>query len=205
MTTEIAILGWGSLLWESGADFDSWHDEWRLDGPVLELEFSRISKSRLGALTLVVDREHGTPNTVAWCLSTRKRSEDAIADLRCREGTELHNIHRIDVADDCPADETATAVWQWARQKKLDVVLWTGLGSNFATKIRQPFSVDSAIAYLKGRSPAAKVKAAEYIWNAPDFIRTPLRTAMQSAPWFARQNDDEGEAMQRPGPPVTKS
>src|SRR5438105_3189676 len=30
---KIAILGWGSLLWEGGVDFDRWHDEWRYDSP----------------------------------------------------------------------------------------------------------------------------------------------------------------------------
>jgi hypothetical protein len=57
MPPQIAMLGWGSLLWEGGADFDRWRNEWRFDGPTLSLEFSRISSSRLGALTLVVD--HG--------------------------------------------------------------------------------------------------------------------------------------------------
>jgi hypothetical protein len=54
MPPKIAILGWGSLLWEGGAEFDRWHDEWRLDGPVLRLELSRVSSRRLDALTLVI-------------------------------------------------------------------------------------------------------------------------------------------------------
>jgi len=53
---KIAILGWGSLLWDaSDAEFDSLHDEWKTDGPVLKLEFSRKSASRLNALTLVIE------------------------------------------------------------------------------------------------------------------------------------------------------
>lgn len=47
MPPQIALLGWGSLLWEGGAEFDRGHDEWRLDGPELKLEFSRVSTSRL--------------------------------------------------------------------------------------------------------------------------------------------------------------
>jgi hypothetical protein len=52
MQPQIAILGWGSLLWEGGTDFDRHHGDWQFDGPTLRLEFSRISTSRLGALTL---------------------------------------------------------------------------------------------------------------------------------------------------------
>src|SRR5256885_15588809 len=63
MQPKIAILGWGSLLWEGGADFDRHHEDWQFDGPTLRLEFSRMSPSRLGALTLVIDPLHGSPAT----------------------------------------------------------------------------------------------------------------------------------------------
>lgn len=52
---KIAILGWGSLIWDERPEFDSHHEEWTSGGPVLQLEFSRISESRKGALTLVID------------------------------------------------------------------------------------------------------------------------------------------------------
>ena len=56
---KIAILGWGSLLWDRQAEFDKHHDDWQFDGPSLQLEFSRVSESRKDALTLVVDTNHG--------------------------------------------------------------------------------------------------------------------------------------------------
>ena len=74
----IAILGWGSLLWEGGLEFDSWHDAWEYDGPILKLEFSRISEKRLKALTLVIDTENGAETAVAWCLSKRMTLADAM-------------------------------------------------------------------------------------------------------------------------------
>ena len=80
----IGILGWGSLLWEGGREFDDWHGPWQYDGPNLKIEFSRVSERRLGALTLVIDAEYGSPTTVAWCLSKRETLEDAICDLRCQ-------------------------------------------------------------------------------------------------------------------------
>jgi len=42
----IAILGWGSLLWETQPGFDQLHDDWHFDGPVLEAsERTAISKT----------------------------------------------------------------------------------------------------------------------------------------------------------------
>ena len=83
----IAILGWGSLLWEGGPEFDRWHAPWEYDGPVLKLEFSRVSEKRLKAMTLVIDAEHGVEIAVAWCVSKRTALADATRDLRVREGT----------------------------------------------------------------------------------------------------------------------
>lgn len=191
MLPQVAILGWGSLLWEGGGEFDRWHDDWRYDGPSLKLEFSRVSSSRLGALTLVVDAQHGSPTTVAWCLSRRKDPEDdpedAIADLRCREGCSVRNIARLNLPSaprEAVQPEGAKEITAWAQTRKLDVVVWTALPSNFEVEAKKPFTVSEAIAYLCQLPPAAKVKAAEYIWRAPKFVRTPLRTAMEREAWF---------------------
>jgi hypothetical protein len=96
MQPRMAILGWGSLLWEEHPEFDQWHDDWEPDGPTLKLEFSRVSSTRLGALTLVIDPNHGAPTRVAWCLSKRKDPDDAVVDLRCREGCPIRYIARMD-------------------------------------------------------------------------------------------------------------
>jgi hypothetical protein len=50
VASRIAILGWGSLIWEVHPAFDVYHWEWLADGPTLKLEFSRKSTSRKGAL-----------------------------------------------------------------------------------------------------------------------------------------------------------
>ena len=187
MPPQTAILGWGSLLWEGGAEFDRWHDDWRYDGPSLSLEFSRVSSSRLGALTLVVDPNHGSPTTVAWCLSKRNDPVEAVADLRCREACAVKHIARLELplAQGSPSTHGgASAVAEWAEARRLDAVVWTALESNFEKEVKRPFSVDAALAYLKGLSPEAKVRAAEYVWRAPVFVRTALRTALEREPWF---------------------
>lgn len=186
---KIAILGWGSLLWDCSEEFDRWHDAWQKDGPTVKLEFSRISARRSGALTLVIDEEHGSPVTVAWCCSKRTQLEDAMCDLRCREGTSVANIGRL--GPTAPGERsnnsvTETSLSDWARQKELGDVVWTALRSNFAGRSpdHQPFSVDNALAYLKNLPPEGKSKAAEYVWRAPPFVKTPLRSALEKEPWF---------------------
>lgn len=179
----IAILGWGSLLWEQAPDFDCWRGAWQLDGPVLSLEFSRISKSRSGALTLVVDPEHGTPNRVAWCCSRRHALEPAIDDLRRREGTTTGHIGAVGrsfarVRSRHPP--TNEAVLYWTTAHGLDAAIWTDLPSNFGEKTGRPFSVPAAIDYLQSLDPAARERAFEYIRKTPPFIRTPLRGALRA-------------------------
>ncbi len=187
----IAILGWGSLLWEEHPDFDRHHGHWQDDGPTLKLEFSRFSTTRLSALTLVIDEEHGTPTTVAWSLSKRATPEDAVCDLRSREGTTLENIGSTSVSE-APSATNANpanhAIGRWARTKTLDAVIWTALKSNFLKGTNQRFSVEAAVTHLKALGPAAKVKAAEYVWRAPDFVRTPLRSVLESEPWFKQSS-----------------
>jgi hypothetical protein len=70
---QIAILRWGSLLWDGQNNryFDVLHGPWMFDGPELQLEFSRKSQTRSGALTLVIDSKHGASSRVAYAVSTR--------------------------------------------------------------------------------------------------------------------------------------
>lgn len=188
MSTEkqkIAILAWGSLLWEERPEFNEQHEkEWYFDGPVLNLEFSRKSSSRQGALTLVIDDINGTPTQVAWCLSIRQSVEDAICDLRCREGTTLRNIRSIRLPTDS-SSSPCPIIATWASEKYLDAVIWTALESNFNGDGRPDFSVNAAVEYIKTLDPCGKSMAAEYIWRAPAFVKTPLRDALQQEPWFS--------------------
>jgi hypothetical protein len=181
----IAILGWGSLLWEPGKDFEEWIElPWATDGPEIKIEFSRISNKRSGALTLVIDPK-GTTTTVAWCSSKRSQVEDAIADLRCREGTTMANIGCI-CLDKLPPEPKSPEkeIIAWAMKKKIDAVVWTALEGNFEKETGKPFTLAAAIAYIKALDPEGKARAAEYIWKAPDFVKTEVRFALQKEPWF---------------------
>lgn len=187
MTPHIAILGWGSLLWDEHPDFDGQHGEWKLDGPELQIEFSRISQSRQGALTLVIDPTNGVGCQVAYTASTRRDADDAICDLRSREGTTRSNIgfYFADGSRSQSKDKgTLATVKTWATAKNIDVVVWTDLPTNFEIQQSRKFSVESALAYLRKLDAKAKAGASEYVWCAPDFVRTPLRTALEAMPRF---------------------
>lgn len=183
----VGILGWGSLLWEADAQFDSCHGAWQYDGPSLRLEFSRVSNSRLKALTLVIDSRHGVDTTVAWTLSKRGSLEEAISDLRCRERTTLAGVGRVSTETSAGRSRDSAslaAVAPWGETKQLDAVVWTDLPNNFKKEAGRPFSVESAVAFLQDLNPASKVEAAEYIRRAPEFVKTPLRKALQQLPLF---------------------
>jgi hypothetical protein len=187
----IALLGWGSLLWDRRADFDEHHEPWQLDGPSLKVEFSRVSRSRNDALTLVLDARNGQSCQVAYAFSKRRDPDDAICDLRCREGSTLSNIGFC-FADgsrhQSRSDEVLKDIRNWALPKAINVVIWSDLASNFERKSkgRESFSIESALFHIQALDAEGKAKAAEYVWRAPEFIETPLRGILQSQPWFPR-------------------
>jgi hypothetical protein len=81
--------------------------------------------------------------------------------------------------------QTEGSILAWAKERKLDAVVWTALTSNFEKEAKKPFSIDAVAAYVKTLSPAGKAKAAEYVWRAPEFVQTAVRLALQQEPWFS--------------------
>ena len=79
---------------------------------------------------------------------------------------------------------THESIKTWAMAKGIDAVIWTDLASNFVDACGHRFSIAAAVAHLQGLDPVAKAGAAEYVWRAPAFITTPLRTILQAEPWF---------------------
>lgn len=77
----IAILGWGSLIWDK-RDLPIVGD-WQAGGPVLPIEFSRVSGD--GRLTLVIDEQNGADVTTRYARSERVNLSEAVASLQKRE------------------------------------------------------------------------------------------------------------------------
>lgn len=190
---KIAILGWGSLLWDDcRPEFAKQVQNWISDGPNLKIEFSRVSKQRDGALTLVLDAENGQACQVAYALSRRKKPDDAICDLRNAEKTTLANVgfyfadhSRRQVRD----ENVLRIIEEWASEKQIDVVIWTDLESNFqkSSNTKSSFSIEAAIGHILALKGNGKVEAVKYVWRAPVFVRTPLREALEREPWFRQR------------------
>ena len=93
--SRIAILGWGSLIKQPKRL--PLQGGWKSDGPVLKIEFSRISND--GRLTLVID-PLGSEIKTYHARSARTELDDAICDLMIRERTSKENIKTILIS--CP-------------------------------------------------------------------------------------------------------
>ena len=166
----ICILGWGSLIWDVRPEFDGHHSTWQFDGPTLKLEFSRVSESRQGALTLVIDPAHGAPCRIACAESTRTNPDDAVCDLRNREGTVLRNIGVMFLDGSKVqggSEDTLEAIRIWGQEESEHYSVGTDVRSNFQEKAGMPFSVEAACTYLQGLSAEAKASySAEYVRRA---------------------------------------
>lgn len=179
---KIAIIGWGSLIWEprdlprSGV--------WQVGGPELPIEFSRISRDC--RLTLVIDFENGEYVSTRYVLSPCVDINDAIEDLKLREGTSnKENIGYVDLCNNKQSggkdnpEKVCEIIRNWCGKKNFDGAAWTALPCNFKEEAREEFSVDPAINYLNGLPETARKNALKYIRNAPEEIMTPLRRRLK--------------------------
>lgn len=185
---KIAILGWGSLTWDK-CDLPKVKGDWARGGPSLPIEFSRVSESRGGILTLVIDQQNGVNVSTRFAISSRIALEDAICDLRTREKTVVLRIGYVDLisgSQRCNAMPQADIIIRrWALENSFDAAVWTDLPSNFQKEIKKEFSVAAAVEYLQSRSEDVAKDAREYIYKAPKEVETPLRRFLEHHPWFS--------------------
>ena len=173
----IACLGWGSLLWNPGTLPVA--SRWSDDGPRLPIEFRRISVD--GRLTLIVDLASEPIGTYQALLDVPDL-ESAVAALAAREIAPSHHIGRWSPseahAEVCP--EVLATIAAWARDHRLDGVVWTDLPPTFQERAGQPWSIEAAISYLENLPPGpVQRRAAEYIRRAPALTRTRSRRAFE--------------------------
>jgi hypothetical protein len=185
---KIAILGWGSLIWDTGSLLIT-GDGWRLGGPKLPLEFSRISSSRKGALTLVIDENRGELAPARYAMSQRDSLDDAIEDLRSREGCPQGRIgfvcsHQRE-KERSKVPGIADKVREWAEAHKFDAVIWTNLPPNFDCQLDRESWLDKAVEYLDNLRGEGLEKAREYVRKAPPEVDTPLRRRLAENHWLA--------------------
>ncbi len=179
---KIAIIAWGSLVWDPRTL--PYKGDWELNGPVLCIEFSRVSND--GRLTLVVDGDNGVQVPTRFATSTRTELHDAVADLQDREGTILKRIGFVNCTDDSnsaglfsqPGD-TFQNVREWSKKNGFDATIWTALPGSFKEKTGEDFSLHAAEAYLKRLPKTTQKIALQYVIKAPKEVKTPLRKHLE--------------------------
>jgi len=192
---KIAVLAWGSLIWEPRGLKTS--SEFAPTGPVLPIEFSRVSGGR--RLTLVID-----DNTSAACqtyVATSKfdKLDEALQNLWIREGTGDEQLPQqirastrvafVDIGAKAANKhalrhnpKAVEAICSWAIASSFDAVIWTGLVSDFLAKTGKTFSVAAAIEHIAGLAEAELATALHYVRKAPPEVQTPVRAAV-TARW----------------------
>ena len=95
--SKIAVIGFGSLLWDLDDLAPKVSGKWKMyEGPVLPLEFSLVSKKRHFALALVIDYLDGAHCPTCVIDSIRSDISASVADLAERERMAPSNIGFID-------------------------------------------------------------------------------------------------------------
>lgn len=166
---KIACLGWGSLIWNPG-DLNVKKKDWFNDGPLLPIEFIRISSDN--RLTLVIDLE-SKPVPTLWNLFDTEDFQIAFESLRKREGTIKKRIDSFNI-NSVPSTPIEKTVQEWLKKKRIDVAIWTGLYLNKKNQTNRP-TIEQVISHLKGLSEEDLIKAKQYIVKAPTQIKTEYR------------------------------
>lgn len=202
----IAVLAWGSLIWEPREL--ALVSPWELCGPEVPLEFSRVSLSRSGALTLVIDPWHGVLLPTHVAISALQTLDEAREHVGEREGGGRHCVGSIN----CRSGEwysrqhpsIVSRIADWGKRYGFGAVIWTDLEANFETIDKTQFSdvdettvvftIEHAKRYLHGLRAPGDALARAYINNAPSHIQTPLRQSLASDPWLTIAAKDEGRS-----------
>lgn len=184
----IAIIGYGSLIWDLDDLETHVAGAWqRGAGPHLPVEFSRISPKRLQALVLVVDDAAEAPSPTSVIASARIHLDDAVTDLARRERCPPEKLgiaakggrHRI--GRSAPA---MAAVAAWLATSPFDAAVWTELDGNFTHITGEAFTLAAAEAYLQMLTGESLAEAWRYIEYAPEETDTPLRRHMRAQDWW---------------------
>ena len=169
----IVYLAWGSLYWNP--EFLP-IEHWVHSTLKLPLEFSRISDQGKGRLTLVIDTKNGVDNKVWYANAHVKDMNKAINMLKRREKTTLQNIAYINLKNgrqryvNTP-NEILERIKSWAKDNKLDGVVWTDLKSNWKDITKTDYTVERAYKYFEDSDLSIRLKILEYVYKAKNLTK----------------------------------
>ncbi|SHI60827.1 hypothetical protein SAMN04488096_10314 [Mesonia phycicola] len=177
---KIAILGWGSLIWNPKSLQYNTTFGWQKDDPMLPLEFSRISQD--SRLTLVLD-----PNAILvqslYAISTNTTIEEVVLNLAVREGSARSAIGYYDKHTNKtkPNDFKYIAnIKEWlTNHPEINVVIWINLKANWEETDRVKSKTRSRLEYLKSLDGLTKTITEEYIRKTPIQIATNFRKEIE--------------------------
>lgn len=173
----IALLGWGSLVWDSrGLSIGS---PWQADGPVVRVEFLRQSNN--GRLTLVLS-ESAEPVHSLWTTFSGVGLAEAREELRTREGVPRKNFdrHVSSWSQGESRPGSLPGLQAWADARGIESVVWTTLPPKFSGSDDRAPSVEEAVAYLAGLPAPVRGLAEEYVRRAPQQIDTRYRRCIEA-------------------------
>lgn len=173
----IACLGWGSLVW-SPRDLPT-RGVWQLDGPLLPIEFSRVSAD--DRVTLAITPEVPEVRSL-WVQLTCKSLDQAVRALAQREGIGLParglpaTVGYWSSSGGTSEHAEAAVVQRFAVSKGLDAVVWTALEPGLSEESRGTVpsvaEIERHLRQLRGQKLS---RAEAYVRNAPAAIDTPTR------------------------------
>ncbi|MEO1001415.1 MAG: hypothetical protein AAFW69_12565 [Pseudomonadota bacterium] len=182
----IAILGWGSLIWDLEILEPHVAGGWAMGaGPALPLEFSRVSPKRKRALAVCIDGAAGAACPTNVIASARGGLSEAAADLAARErapGEMIGAVGRDGVRQG--RSEIAEIVGAWCAAMGWAGAVWTDLRPNFATETGVSFTVEAGRSYLQTLTGESLAEAHRYIESAPAATDTPLRRHLAACDWW---------------------
>lgn len=166
----IAVLGWGSLIWDQG-DLNV-EGNWKENGPKLPLEFCRLSSfgDERERVTLVIDEIIGVECNSLWEIMKCNNLDEAKANLQKREGCLASGIHFLNRASQ-PKRNYEKNIHNFLSEENLDAVIWTALKSNWADKRKCEYSQTELWNYLNEKKGTLSY-IDEYFTKAPSQVRT---------------------------------
>ncbi len=180
----IAILGWGSLIESLGVlNINLYFGEngWQTDGPVLPIEFSRISgvHDKLRYLSLVISPSSNWIMTL-FAESIYTDLNNAICNLANRESTAFSAIGYFNFDKSKLNSRFSSDLFQslekWNENKNYNALIWTDLDSNFESIAKRPYTIENVQSYLKSFTIEELKKSIDYIRSAPSQTETQNRS-----------------------------
>jgi hypothetical protein len=164
----IACLGWGPLTWKP--DSLPLASNWFQDGPLIPIEFSRVSDGGELATAICMNAQ---PCKVQWAVLDVQSLDDAVQALRQRE--QIPDDRHDGVGVFVTGESLVGVLAEWASARQLDAVIWTALPPRFEDVEGLIPSVEDALYYLRSLTGDVLNHARSYVRQVPIQIDTPYR------------------------------